>query len=370
MKKGIIITAGVVAAVVAVVAVPKVLRSKVTLEEAPLPVVEVVKPEPATIELFRGLVGQVEPSDVVYIYPKAGGEVTDIYVKAGDMVEQGQEICKIDTKQVDAARLSMEAAKTAAENANATLARQQALYAAGDISPAAFEGVQTQARAAQIQYEQAKLNYDYQLEFSNITATISGKLESFNVELHDNVSSQVLIGVISGEGMKQVSFSVPEKIINQLHVGDTIRIEKNGSEYTGTISELSSMIDASTGLFKVKASVDNGEALPTGSSVKLYVTSDKAENVMTIPVDAVYYSGGDALVYICQDGEVHQVPVEVGIYDSERIQILSGIDNSAQVISTWSSELYEGSKVQTVDAAAQASESTESQAEQETEKTE
>ena len=368
MKKGIII-AGAAVAVVAIVAVPKVLRSRTVLEEAPIPVVEVANPEPGTIELYRGLVGQVEPADVVYIYPKAAGEVMEVYVKAGDMVEEGQAICKIDTKQVDAARLSMEAARTAMDNANATLARQQALYAAGDIAPATFESVQTQARAAQIQYEQAKLNYDYQMEFSNITATISGKLESFNVEVHDNVSSQVLIGVISGEGSKAVSFSVPEKIVSQLHVGDTIRIEKNGSEYIGKISELSSMIDASTGLFKVKASVENGDALPTGSSAKLYVTSDKVENVMTIPVDSVYYSGGDAYVYICEDGIVHQVPVEVGIYDSERIQILSGIDDSTQVISTWSAELYEGSNVQTVDAA-EAAESTETQAEQETEKTE
>lgn len=371
MKKGIIIAgaAVAVAAVVAIVAVPKVLRSRTVLEEAPIPVVEVANPEPGTIELFRGLVGQVEPADVVYIYPKAAGEVVEVYVKAGDMVEEGQAICKIDTKQVDAARLSMEAAKTAMDNANATLARQQALYAAGDIAPATFESVQTQARSAQIQYEQAKLNYDYQMEFSNITATISGKMESFNVEVHDNVASSVLIGVIAGEGSKSVSFSVPEKILNNLSVGDGIRIEKNGSEYHGTITELSSMIDASTGLFKVKASVDDGDALPTASSVKLYVTSDKEENVMTLPVDSIYYSGGDAYVYTYEDGTVHQQPVEVGIYDSERIQILSGLEDTTQVITTWSSELYEGSKVQAAGEAA-AAENADAQAGQETEKAE
>lgn len=356
MKKGILIAAGAVVAVVAVVGGLKILRSKPVEEEALVPVVEVVNPEPGTIELFRGLVGQVEPSDVVYIYPKAAGEVEEVYVKAGDMVEQGQAICKIDTKQVEAARLTMETAKTAMENANATLARQQALYAAGDISPAAFEGVQTQAKSAQLQYESAKLNYDYQMEFSNITATISGKLESFNIEVHDNVSSQVLIGVISGEGSKAVSFSVPEKIVRQLSMGDTIRIEKNGLEYQGTITELSSMIDSATGLFKVKATVEDGDALPTGSSVKLYVTADRADNVLTIPVDAVYYSGGDAYVYICEDSTVHRVPVEVGIYDAERMQILSGIDTDTQVISTWSSELYEGSVVEAVRAGAEQAE--------------
>lgn len=66
---------------------------------------------------------------------------------------------------------------------------------------------------------------------------------------------------------------------------------------------------------------------------------------MTIPVDSVYYSGGDAYVYTYDNGTVHQVPVEVGIYDSQLAQILSGISMSDQVITTWSSELYEGSQV-------------------------
>ena len=354
MKKGILMVAGAAVALAAVVAVPMVLRSRPVVEEAPVPVVEVQTPETGSIELYRNLVGQVEPSDVVYIYPKMAGEVTDVFVKAGDMVTEGQAICKIDTKQVDAARLSMEAAKVASDNAATNLVRQQALFAAGDISSAAFEQAQAQATSAQIQYETAKLNYDNQMEFSNITASIAGKVEICDIEVHDNVSQQMLICVISGEGSKAVSFSVTEKVVDQLHAGDPIVIEKNGTEYKGSITEVSSMIDAATGLFKVKASVESGDALPTGSAVKLYVTSDKAENVMTLPVDAVYYSGGDAYVYTYDNGTVHRVPVEEGIYDSERIEILSGLKMEDEVITTWSSELFEGSKVQKAGAEGQA----------------
>lgn len=350
MKKGVVI-AGIVIVAAAAVVVPRILKPKSTETEAPIPVVEVQKPEPGTIELFRELVGTVEPSDVVYIYPKASGEITEVFVKTGDIVEKDQPLCTIDTKQVEAARLSMESAKTALDNANSTLARQQALFAAGDVAAATFEQVQMQARSAQIQYDQAKLNYEYQLEFSNVTAAIAGKLESFDVEVHDNVSSQDLVGVISGEGSKCVTFSVPEKIAKQLQIGDVIEIEKNGSDYEGSITEVSSMIDSDTGLFKIKASVENGDALPTASTVKLYVTSDKEENVMTIPVDAVYYAGGDAYVYIYDNGTVHRAAAEVGIYDSEKIQILSGITMDDEIITTWSSELYEGSVVQKADGA-------------------
>lgn len=63
----------------------------------------------------------------------------------------------------------------------------------GDIASVAFEQAQTQAKNAQIAYDSAKLNYDYQVEFANVTAPISGKVETCNIEVHDNVASQVLL---------------------------------------------------------------------------------------------------------------------------------------------------------------------------------
>lgn len=358
MKKKAVIAGAAVVLVIAAVAGIVVKRNQVTTEETLIPVVNAENPQLGSIELYRSLVGKVEPSDVVYIYPKAAGEITDVFVKAGDMVMEGQMICKIDTKQVDAARLQMEAAQQSLSDANTNLARQQALFAAGDIASVAFEQAQTQAKNAQINYDSAKLNYDYQVEFANVTAPISGKVESCDIEVHDNVASQVLLAVISGEGSKSITFSVPEKIVGQLHVGDGITVDKDGSEYQGTINEVSSMVDDSTGLFKIKASVDNGDALPTGSAVKLSVVSDRAENVLTVPVDAVYYSGGDAYVYTSEEGTVHRVPVEVGIYDAKKAEIRSGLNASDEVITTWSSELYEGSKVQIAEENAGAAGST------------
>ena len=346
MNKGVIIAGVAVVAIGAAVIVPRALKPKAVLEEAPVPVVQAEKPQPGDIVLYRNLVGTVEPSDVVYIYPKAAGEITDVFVKAGDVVSEGQAICKIDTKQVDSARLSMEAAKTAMDNANTNLARQQALFAAGDIASAAYEQADMQAKSARIQYDQAKLNYDYQLEFSNITAPISGTVEQCDVEVHDNVAQQSMICVISGEGSKAITFSVTEKVVDQMQVGDRVTIEKNGKEYQGSVTEISSMIDAATGLFKIKASVENGDALPTGSAVSLFVVSDQVSQAMSIPVDAIYYSGGDAYVYTYDNGVVHHIPVEVGIYDSERAEILSGLTKEDQVITTWSSELLEGARVQ------------------------
>ena len=340
-----VVIAGAAVAAAAVIVLPKVLSPETEEKEAAPPRVETAQMEKATIELYRNLVGSVEPSDVVYIYPKASGEITDVFVKTGDVVEQDQVLCVIDTKAVDSARLNLEAAQTALEDAQNNYNRQQVLFAAGDISTTAWEQAQTSLKNARIQYDSAKVNYDNQMEFSYVAATIGGRIESFNIEAHDIVSPQNLLCVVSGAGSKVVTFSVPEKIQKQLSIGDSVEIDKSGENYQGVITEISTMLDDATGLFQIKASVEDGDALQTGSSVKLSVISERAEHVDTIPVDSIYYQGGDSFVYIYEEGVVHQRPVEVGIYDSERIQILDGISPEDQIICSWSSELFDGSAV-------------------------
>lgn len=323
----------------------KVMNRKTEETVTAPPSVQTTQMETGTIELYRKLVGSVEPSDVVYVYPKASGEVTEIFVKTGDTVEKDQLLCIIDTKAVDAARLNLEAAQAALEDMEVNYARQKVLFEAGDISSYAWEQTQLGMKNAKIQYDSAKVNYDTQMEFSYITATIGGKLENFNLELHDMVSPQNLMCVISGEGSKVVTFSLPEKIQKRLSIGDRILIDKNGEAYEGVITEISTALDAGTGLFKIKAAVEDGEGLQTGASVKLSVTSDKAEQVDVLPVGCIYYEGGEPFVYTYDEGIVHQVPVEVGIYDETYIEIRDGLSKTDQVISSWSSELFEGSSV-------------------------
>lgn len=343
-SKKVVIGLAAVAVVAAFVA-PRFLKPKEQVVAASIPIVSVENPEIGSIELTTALTGSVEPADIVYVIPKAAGEVTEVYVKAGDIVQEGQKLCHIDTKQVDAAKISLDTAAVSVQDANANLARMRVLYESGDISRQQYEQVESSAKMAKLQYEGAKLAYDNQVEFSSITAPISGLVESFNVEVHDNVSQQNNICVISGEGSKAVSFNVTERVVKGLKTGDAVVIEKNGTRYQGVITEVSTMIDSNTGLFKIKASLDEADALATGSQVKLYVISEKAEQVLTIPTDAVYYENGQPRVYTYENGAVKEVSIEVGIYNAEKAEVKSGLKPEDRVIVTWSSELFEGAKV-------------------------
>ncbi len=302
-------------------------------------------PGTGSIELETAVTGTIEPSDVVYLYARAAGDVTSVLVKAGDTVEAGQLLAVIDTKQVESAENAMESARLSYESAQSTLSRQELLYAGGDISEQEYEQYQNQAESSRLAYESAKMSYETQVEYSNITAPVSGVIESCSIEAFDHISANERLCVISGEGAQTLKFKVTERIAGNLTAGDELRVEKDGETYSGSITEVSGMADASTGLFEVKGSINGADSVASGSVVKIYLVSDRAENVMTVPVDAVYFDGGVGNVYLYQDGTVHKQQVEVGIFDSSLAEIQSGLTESDLVISTWSSELYEGSTV-------------------------
>lgn len=347
-KKKIFIIAGavVIVAAVAGLTLPKILEGKKEelVAEVP-PAVTVERPEIRTIELSSELTGTIEPDSIVHVTPLGAGEVISVGVKTGDVVSAGQLLCVIDTKQVESSRITTETARITYEDAKKNLGRITVLYAAGDVAEADYQSLVDKVEMARLQYENAKIAYKIQTESSQVTAPISGRVESFDISVHDMVSPQTTLCVISGEGGKSLTFYVSERIVGGLKAGDTIRVEKNGTDHEAAITEVSTMIDPASGLFKVKASIPNGDSLATGTSVKLYVISRRAENVLTVPVDSIYYEGGNPFIYTYADGVLKKNAATVGLADNEYIEVQSGITAGDQVVTTWTSELYEGSKV-------------------------
>ena len=321
-------------------------QEEAMLEAIPDPTVRVENPVEATIELKTGLTGTVTAAESVYVIATGSGEVLDVYVKLGDYVEKDQELFKIDNLQLDSAKIQLDAAKIQLQDAQTNLNRMQVLYESGDIAAQAYEQVKSGVEAAKLQVKGLQLAYDAQMDATVVKAPISGRLESFNV-VEKNMLSAGMVGVISSEGSKTVNFAVTERVQQGIKVGDPFTVEKNGLEYYGTITEVGTMVDMQTGLFMVKAALENAEGIANGSMVKLYVTAQKAEDVLTVPANAVNYDNGEAFVftYDAENGLATKVFVEDGLVDAERIEIESGLDYDDQIIVSWTRELYDGASV-------------------------
>lgn len=354
-------------AVVLLVAAGFVFKLVSGKEEAPQyetrPTVAVQTPVTGDITLYTELTGTVEPVSRASVMPKISGEILEVNFQAGDTVQAGQVLCKIDSDALRTMELQMQSASVAADTAARELVRLQPLFDGGFVSQQQFQQAQDAATSARLAYETAKTQYDLQMEYTTVTAPIGGVIESRGIELHDHVSPSAPICVISGGDQLQVNFGVTEKVMKNMNVGDALTVEKNGSTYEGNLTEIGAMVNAS-GLYDAKAAVSQGASLTNGAKVKLTVVMDRAEGAMTVPVDAVNYDNGNAFVYCYEDGTAKKTMVEAGIYDSQNMEIISGLEADSQVIVTWSNELVDGQQVLLDDG--QKEESSEGNADQET----
>lgn len=222
----------------------------------------------------------------------------------------------------------------------ASLASAQAGVAQAEAGVIQSKAGITQAQAA---VDAAQL----QLDYANVTAPVSGIITSKGVTKNNMTQAGSVAYTIMSNGTKYVGFFVAEDVMRELYVDQPISIERNGNVYEAVITENPGVVDSQNGLFKVKAKVIAGDDIINGVNVKITLSTQHVDNVMSVPIDAVYHESEKSYVYTYENGKANKVYVETGLFDDEVIEIKDGISNSDQIITTWSSQLRNGVEVKT-----------------------
>ena len=334
--------------------VRRIMKPKEEVEGKALPTVTCISMEKGDIAVKEELLGEISAKEQFRLLSKTSGEVLEIDKENGSEVKKGERIALLDNqKQVDAAKYSLEQAKAQAEVARDSRDRLATLKESGDISVQDFEAADAQAKAAEAQLKAAKLNYDTQVEFSEITAPSDGILQNSILVKGAFIPQGTQLATLMGAGAQQVLFSVTEDLVKNLSVGQSIMLEKGKESYPGTITEISSVLLPETGLFPVKAEVENTD-FPEGSKAKISLTKDSRSSVNILPLNVLYYENGEAYVYVFEgtdgnEGLLRKKKVELGLSGEESAEILSGLSEEDKVVSSWNNEMFDGAKVRLQD---------------------
>ncbi len=228
----------------------------------------------------------------------------------------------------------------------AALAQENLNYFDLYTLPGTIKSTDAAMKQAQVGVDSIKL----QLDYTKVTAPVSGYIKSVDVEKYDMVQAGSPVIVIADDNAVVATFNVPESASRMMKTGQLVTIDRNGNEYRAVITEIEDEVSEGTGLFEVKAVVQGSkDELTTGTSVKVTAVTNHADNVVTIPVDCVYYSGGETFTYVVENGTVRKVYLTTGIYDSENIEIIDGLTPDMQVVTVWSSDLRDGLPVKVID---------------------
>ena len=359
-KSGKIVIAVVIVAAGALIA-SRFLKKPAQVEEETRPTVSISHAENRTVTTTTEVIGTLEPAEEVEVMPKMSGEILSVNFEVGDRVQKDQVLITIDSDALDSLKIQADSAKISMDDAQRALARTQALFTTGAVSQQDLESAQSAASSTRLAYENAMTQLDLQKGYTEVKAPISGVIEAKNVDPHDQASVAASIATISGDSGTSITFGVPESVMRNLKTGDSVEIEKNSAELTGTVTEISSKI-SSSGLYECKASVGavQPEAdgtvpsvdLSSGAKATVTVISDQAADALTVPLPAVSYNDGNPYVYVLEDHRAVKKNLTTGIYDTDYIVVTDGITPEDDLIVTWSKEIYDGAEVLTEEEAA------------------
>jgi RND family efflux transporter MFP subunit len=317
----------------------------------------------AIVESLR-LTGTLTSPRVSRIAPEVAGRVAELRVDAGDRVEAGDTLLVLDRELTRLERDQAEAAQREAEAALAdarrrleearNLAKRQSV-AETRVKDLRAEVRQDQAildrRRAELAYRQALL------ERHRLTAPFAGAVTERMTDLGEWVDSDEPVLEVVAVDRLRLDIQVPQTYFGRVNPGTevTVRLDARPDSPLGaTITERVPVTDPSARTFLARARLDNaaGQMAP-GMSARATLRLATGRAGITVPRDAVIrYPDGRVTVWVVEPDTdpptVSERPVETGLTQSERIEIRSGLEPGATVVTRGNETLQDGQTVRVV----------------------
>lgn len=289
-------------------------------------------------------VGTIRAARGVDLTSETSGEVTQLNFDSGDAVTAGQLMIVLNDRVEQAARQNqiarLELTKILFERDGKLIKQKSIPQSQYDQSRADYQ----QARA-QLAETEARLAQ------KRIVAPFSGTTGIRRIKVGDYVSPGTVITSLQDLSELEIDFTVNSQAAPLLKPGQPISVEMSAypdKKFEATLFAIDSRVDAGTRNIAVRAKLEPGVSLVPGMFATLRVSLQRAQPVVTVPETAVTYSLHGNVVYVIQPGEQGEpmsqesAIVEVGEVMNGRVEILSGVEPGARVVTAGQNKLFRG----------------------------
>jgi RND family efflux transporter MFP subunit len=346
--------------------------------DAPVPAA-VVQARRTQLSNTLSIAGEFLPYQEVDLHAKVAGYVKNISVDIGDRVRQGQVLAVLEipelTAELQAAsagvrhsqeeitraqnEVSRAEADHAAVHAAATRLKQASEARPGLIAEQELDDATAKDRSTEAQVESAKSalaasrqqlevsqadreHYSALSEYSRITAPFDGVVTARYADTGSliqagtsNISSQPVVK-LSQVNMLRLRIPVPESLAASVRDGEPadIRVKATNQHLSGKVIRSTDSLDRSTRTMQVEVDVPNKDyKLTPGMYADVSLRVENAPNALTLPLQAISRSGEKTTVLLVNaQNHVEEREVQTGIEGSDRIQVLSGLNEGDRVI--------------------------------------
>jgi membrane fusion protein (multidrug efflux system) len=297
------------------------------------------------------VVGSMEAVHGVTVSADLPGTVSAIHFDSGRMVQKGEILAELDTRQERAQLAAMEAQR---DLAKVNHARYLQLMNEGVISKQDYDKAMADDRQAEANVNEIKATIDRK----TIRAPFSGVLGIRQANLGQYLAAGQAIVPLQSLDPIYVNFSVPQQVLGQVRVGQSIHFTTDslpGKTFTGRVNAINSVIDAATRNVEIQATVSNpGAKLRPGMFTQVEVGVGGNASVIPLPASAINYAPFGDSVYVVEqvkgpDGKsyqgVRQQFVKVQGSRGDQVGIVAGIKTGEQIVTSGVFKLRNGAAV-------------------------
>jgi HlyD family secretion protein/macrolide-specific efflux system membrane fusion protein len=309
--------------------------------------------------------GTIKPVNSVEVSSKVTARIKDVLVKENDTVTAGQTVATLDATDYTEKRNQ---AQYKVANTKAKYERAQYLYSIGADTQEQLEDAKMNYDTAVSSLAESQSNMNEMTIVAPMSGVVVGEPQTPGTMAVQGTSNPTVIMRIADMSSKQILAKIDETDIGSVKVGQsaTFTVDSfNGKTFTARVSKIS-QTDTSNSWNINTSSSSSSSSSSSASVIYYYVTLDvdDPDNMllpaMTARVEINTAEKNDALVvplstlktdakgsYVIvknEDGTQENRYVSTGIYSDEYVEILDGLSEGEQVVSTYVAKSADSAK--------------------------
>ena len=316
---------------------------------------DLVRVEPHALSRWLPVSGALQPVRQATVKAKVSGDVRQITVREGEAVQAGQLLARIDTADLEAKLIersgALESAKAQLALADKTRATNLTLLKQSFISQNAFDNSESSYNVAQGAAKSAEAQVQIArnaLRDAIATSPLTGTVAKRHVQPGEKVAfDSPLVTVVDLKDM-ELQAAVPAVDVPELAIGKPVELVIDGfgeRRFTGHVDRINPATEPGTRAILVYVGIPNADRMLRGGMFATgRIALSASAPAPTLPATAVRTEGGQAFVWIVDDGKLVKRNVATGARDevAGRIEIRSALPAGAPVLGARFDNLKEG----------------------------
>jgi HlyD family secretion protein len=179
-----------------------------------------------------------------------------------------------------------------------------------------------------------QLAFKRKLDLANVIATRDGVVTWVNKNIGASIKEGESLARIANLSSYKVSGSISDTQLDQLRNGMPAIVRINEQQLRGTVSSISPAVSNSIVSFEVQLDEKNSKLLRPNLKADVFLITDTRSKVLRVPNGPAFKGSNLQQIFVLKGGKAIRREVKTGLSNFDYIEIVSGVKEGEQVITS------------------------------------